>query len=93
MLRMRTFVRGFEYGLVAGLTAMFEKVASFFAKLEHNLIEEKKRDEVRSLLWLDDHQLRDMGISRDDVKAALMQPLDKNSGRILTNARKRVTRI
>jgi len=88
MLGERKIVKEFEYGIVASLSAAVEFVSLFLRKLERNLVEEKKRNEVRTLLKLDDHQLRDMGITRDDVKAALMQPMDRNSGAALSVARR-----
>lgn len=93
MLRMRNLVREFEYGLVVALSSGSEAVASFFSKVENNLEEEKNRDEVRMLLALEDHQLSDMGITRDDVRAALMQPLDKSSGRNLSAVRRNRARV
>lgn len=53
------------------------------------LAEEKKRAEISGLLSLEESQLRDMGISKDDVRSALMKPLDFNSGRYLEGIRRR----
>jgi len=89
MLSVRNIVREFEFVLVASLSTAIGVVSSFFSRLERNLVEEKKRDEIRLLLKLDDFQLRDIGICRDDVKAALMQPMDIKSGLNLSKARKR----
>ncbi|MDJ0614877.1 MAG: DUF1127 domain-containing protein [Rhizobiaceae bacterium] len=88
MTNVRSVLRDLEYGLIAGAAKFVEIAARFFVRLECNLVEEKKRDELRSLLKFEDHQLRDMGISRDDVKSALMQPLDVNSGHKMESARR-----
>ena len=88
MLGVRNIVKEFEYGLIASLSAALETASLFLRKLERNLVEEKKRDEIRNLLKLDDHHLQDMGISRDDVRSALMQPMDRSSGTSLSVARR-----
>lgn len=40
----------------------------------------RARRAVRSLAKLDDHLLRDMGLSRHDISIALQLPLDVNPG-------------
>jgi len=88
MLGVRNVFKEFEYGLIASLSTALEGASLFLRKLERNLGEEKKRDEIRSLLKLDDHHLQDMGITRDDVRSALMQPMDRSSGTSLSIARR-----
>lgn len=93
MLNVRNVVREFEYGIVSNLSSFLDSIAGFFEELERKLIEERKREEIRALLKLDEVQLSDMGITRDDIHSALLQPLDESSGKRLNAARKMRARV
>ncbi len=49
----------------------------------------RNRRETRALLYMNDHQLADIGLSRDDVRHALRQPLTRDPSHELARARRR----
>ena len=53
------------------------------------IAEQSKRDKLLPLLNLDDRELSDMGITREDVTSALKLPTDQNAGKFLELVRKR----
>ncbi|MEM9277937.1 MAG: DUF1127 domain-containing protein [Pseudomonadota bacterium] len=80
--------REIESRMSSAVALSLEFAADVFTEVQTRLTEEKKREEINQLLSLEDSQLKDMGISRDDVRSALMRPLNTNSGKYLEKVRR-----
>ncbi|MEM8541315.1 MAG: DUF1127 domain-containing protein [Pseudomonadota bacterium] len=62
---------------------------SFYQAATERFVEEDNREQIRQLLTLDDDQLRDMGVSAQDVKSAISLPIGQSSGQFLEAVRRR----
>lgn len=58
-------------------------LSALIGKFGRNLAEYRKRLEIHSLLQMDDAVLKDLNISRDDIRHVLKLPLTVNAGRKL----------
>lgn len=81
-----------EIRLASSITRPLGVAAHIMSSLRQRFAEERQRDEIRQLLQAEDWVLRDMGISRDDVKTAILLPLDQSAGKHLEAIRKRKNR-
>lgn len=70
--------------LVAGL---FRLAARFISHQEKAFAERVARRELRKLLDMPEDHLRDLGVTRDDVRSALALPLSQSAGRSLEDVR------
>jgi len=87
-MTFETVGRHIDSGIVKAISAIIGFAYVIIQNVASRSVEQKKRDEISILLELQDSQLRDMGISRDDVRNVLMKPLDFKSGRYLENIRR-----
>jgi uncharacterized protein YjiS (DUF1127 family) len=59
--------------------------------IAHRAAERRARKGLSRLLHAEEHLLRDMGITRDDVISALSQPADVEAGELLNRQTGRST--
>lgn len=79
---------GIESRFASAVSMLMKFLVSCRNTIAARIAEEKKRDEVRRLLSLEDWELRDMGVSSDDVKSALALPMRRSAGAYLEAVRK-----
>lgn len=65
--------------IVSGLSALWHASDELYDRIQN-------RRGVQSMLELDDSLLRDMGVTRDDVRWASQLPLTRRAGEELTRA-------
>ena len=85
----RTFQNATEIRIETGLTALIELVGDYFSEIGEKQAEKKRRDELAELLKHQDWELCDLGVSHDDIRAAINLPIGKSSGHYLEMIRRR----
>ncbi|MGI9387031.1 MAG: DUF1127 domain-containing protein [Methyloligellaceae bacterium] len=59
---------------------VFEPFVTLIRRVRHYASIVEERRQVRAMLDLDDHLLRDIGLERDDIREALSGPLSASPG-------------
>ena len=74
-----------EFDAAAGrdFLSIFRKPFQWVAKVAAHRAELAARRDLTDLLCIDDHLLRDMGLTRDDIWQAVNLPADEDAGETL----------
>ena len=74
-----------EFDAAAGrdFLSIFRKLFQWVAKVAAHRAELAARRDLTDLLCIDDHLLRDMGLTRDDIWQAVNLPADEDAGETL----------